>query len=352
MDEKVNSRSGEVSLKDLILSLKRWFRYLFSKWKIIVAFACLGVALGAALYFRAKPAYVAESYFVLDEGNKSSGGLKIEMLGLGGNDEGLFQTDNIIWLYSSRLMLERTLLSEVDTTGKKVLLLNWFLKESGVDKQLKKDKWLKNVVFNGTLSHDSLSVLQNAVISRCVDLINKKYLVVNKLKKTDNIINVVFTSKDELLAKTFIDKIVSIVNSYYIQTKINKTSREVAILQNKADSVRQELNSSMFQTASAFDATPNLNPNLQVLRVRPQQKSVDVQVTSAIYTEVMKMLETRKVELAKETPLIQVVDAPVLPLKVIKPKMIQNCIMGGLLFGFITVLILTLILFYKKVMNS
>lgn len=353
MKKDLSLEKPEKTLKEIILSVKEWSVYIFQNWKSVLIFVVIGIGLGIFKYFTSKPKFVAESYFVLDEGgSKRVGGIKLEMLGLGSDAEnGLFQTDNIIWLYSSRLMLERTLLSEVDTNGKKVILINWFMKESGVDKEIKKDKKMWDVLFSSKSLTDSLTRDQNKVIAKCISLINEKYLKVNQTKKTDNIINVAFTAGDELMAKVFTEKVVDIVNNYYVQTKIGKTSREVAILQAKADSVKGELNRSMYQTASALDATPNLNPALQILKVKPQQRGVDVQVTSSIYTEVVKMLETRKMELAKETPLIQVIDAPVLPLRYIKSGIIKNCIIGGVGAGVLTIGLLTIILFYKRVMN-
>ncbi len=92
---------------------------------------------------------------------------------------------------------------------------------------------------------------------------------------------------------------------------------------------------SMYQATRAIDAVPNANPMQQVLRVEPQRKQIDVQISSAIYTEIMKNLETSKFTLAKATPIIQVIEAPALPLSVVKPPLIKSTGLGIFLGFFI-----------------
>jgi hypothetical protein len=150
------------------------------------------------------------------------------------------------------------------------------------------------------------------------------------------------TSKDELFAKEFTDKLVENVNTFYVQTKTKKTSQNVQVLQRQADSVKTVLNSSISGVASAIDASPNANPLLLTLRVPSQKKQVDVQASTAIYTEIVKNLEISKISLRQETPLIQVIDQPILPLDddhITKTKAtILGFILGCLLITFILII--------------
>src|SRR5206468_630735 len=81
------------------------------------------------------------------------------------------------------------------------------------------------------------------------------------------------------------------------------------------DSVKRVINESIGGVASSLDAAPNANPQLLSLRVPSQRKQIDVQASVAVYSEIVKNLEISKLSLRKETPLIQVIDAPVLPLE-------------------------------------
>ena len=53
---------------------------------------------------------------------------------------------------------------------------------------------------------------------------------------------------------------------------------------------------------------------MNVKRVPSVNRQVDVQANTAILTELVKNLELAKVDLRKETPLIQIIDTPILPL--------------------------------------
>ncbi len=101
-----------------------------------------------------------------------------------------------------------------------------------------------------------------------------------------------------------------------------------------SDSVRRALNLAITGVASSVDANPNTNPARQVLRVPSQSRQVDVQANQAILTELVKNLEISKVSLRKETPLIQVIDRPILPLEKEKLGKLRGLLTGGLLGGF------------------
>lgn len=119
-------------------------------------------------------------------------------------------------------------------------------------------------------------------------------------------------------------------------------SQNVQVLQHQADSVRAILNSSISGVASAADAAPNANPLMQSLRVPSQRKQVDVQANTAIYGELIKNLEIAKVSLRKETPLIQLIDTPTLPLEDNKITKIKGMLIGLVLGGVLTAIWLSL----------
>ena len=57
-------------------------------------------------------------------------------------------------------------------------------------------------------------------------------------------------------------------------------------------------------------------------------------------TELVKQSEMAKVTLRKETPLIQVIDQPILPLKKEKFGKAKGIVLGGVLAGFLIVMVL------------
>ncbi len=342
----------EISLQDLVIKLKSWYKYLLTKWLVIVLAGFIGGALGLSYAYFKKLTYTAECTFVLEEGDGGGGlgeyaGLA-SMVGIdiGGGGGGIFKGDNILQLYKSRRMIEQTLLSKDTFNNKPQLLINRF-----IDFNELQDKWIKKVDlskldFNKPAS--KFTRIQDSVVNQLVITINKDYLQVAKIDKKLSIIKVEFKSKDEAFAKSFTNKIVTNVNQFYVETKTKKSAENLAVLQKQADSVKAVLNNSIGGVAAAIDANPNMNPAFQTLRVPSQRRQVDVQASSAIYQEIVKNLELAKITFRKEKPLIQIIDEPVLPLESDRVGKLIGLILGGLLGGILVVGWLTIKLIVTK----
>lgn len=244
----------------------------------------------------------------------------------GGGNEGIFEGDNIFALYQSRLMIEKTLLAKANFNGKDQLMIDRYIDFKDLRKSIQKDDKLKNLNFGGDPDHFNRQ--QDSIIKNIVIDINKNSLTVSKPNKKLNIIEVDTKFEDEVFAMEFNNKLVETVNDFYIKTKTKKTAHNVFILQKQVDSVKSVLNNSIGAVASALDAAPNANPSLLTLRVPSQKKQVDVQANSGIYGELVKNLELAKISLMQETPLIQLIDSPVLPLLTEKPSK-PKCLLAG-----------------------
>jgi hypothetical protein len=344
--------NDEISLKELIQKIQKWYHYLLSKWKTILLAGIIGAVLGFAYAYFKKPMYTAETTFVLEEG-ESGGSLGqyaglASMVGidLGGSGGGIFKGDNILELYKSRKMIQETLLSEGIFDGKNQKLIDRYLSFSGFRSQWENKPLLAKINFEQNPS--KFTRLQDSVINFVVESINKDYLNVSKIDKKLSIISVKVNAKDEAFAKAFTQNIVKKVNQFYIDTKTKKSSENLAVLQLQADSVKNELNQSISGVASAIDANPNSNPAFQRLRVGSQRKQVDVQASGAIYEEIVKNLELAKITFRKEKPLIQVIDEPVYPLKNDKLGKAKGIILGGIIFGFLWIAFLM----FRKALNG
>jgi uncharacterized protein involved in exopolysaccharide biosynthesis len=77
-----------------------------------------------------------------------------------------------------------------------------------------------------------------------------------------------------------------------------------------------------------------------------------VQANSAIFSELIKQTELAKVTLRKETPLIQVIDQPILPLPKEQFGKAKGIVLGGILAGFLTVLGLIVRRIFKEIAGS
>lgn len=344
--------SDEISLKELILKAREWWTYLLSKWPIILCFGVMGGVLGFCYAYFKKPVYTASTTFVLED-EKAGGGLgslaglaSIAGVELGGSGGGIFEGDNILSLYTSRTMIEKTLLTEVNLDGKKQLLIDRYIDFNQLRKAWAKKPGLESIQFNAPqTSSPKLQIrnirLRDSIMGIIVADINTNYLNVSKPDKKLTIINAEVKAEDEVFAKVFNDEIVKNVNNFYIQTKTKKSLDNIAILTQKTDSVRAIMNGAIYSAAEVGDATPNLNPTRQAQRIAPVQRAqFSAEANKAILSTLVQNLEMSKMSLMKEAPLIQVVDQPIYPLKKDKVGKAKGIVLGGLLAGSLICLIL------------
>jgi uncharacterized protein involved in exopolysaccharide biosynthesis len=332
--------AADVSLKAVLLKLKEWRIYLLSKWKLILGFGILGALIGILYSIYKKPVYTAKSIFALEESGPS-GALSqyagiASMMGfnLSAGSDGLFSGENILELYRSRNMLAKALLTEETFEGKKQYLVERYIDSYKLRKSWSDNPSLRIISFKNP---QSLTLRQDSVLNEIVKAINKKVLSVTKPDKGLNIIYVETKSTDQLFAKKFNDLVVKKVNEYYVQTKTKKALHNLQVLQHQTDSVRKELNKAISNVATSMDVNPIPNLSRQVLKVPTQRRQIDAEANRAILVELVKSLEMSKVSLRNETPLIQMIDEPVLPLEKTRFGKLKGLLVGGFLGGFLCV---------------
>ena len=343
------------SVKGLIKNLLDWISFLLSKLKNILSLAFIFLVLILAYNYIKSPIHFARTSFVLDsESSSNSIGDIASLASLAGinassfiDSSSLFQIDNIQELYRSSSMLKKTLLTKYTFGNHTDILINKFGKEEKIDK-----KWNKlGVDFTNQSLMELESRLHDSVLMEAVKIIKEKYLFVDKPSRKTTILEIGFDHKNELLAKSFNENLVSIVNNFYFKTKTKKTGENLEILQRQADSVKNVLDKSILFLAEKDQSIPNPNPLTKVSLVPYQKALVDVQANGAIYQEIVTQLELAKVNHRNKTPLIQIIDKPTLPLENSRLKFME-CLIYGLFGGFLlAVLYFSLLRFYNSLIK-
>lgn len=334
-----HSENDEISLKQLVLTLQEWFRFLLSKWLIILSACVLGAILGLVYARSKKPLYIAELTFVLEDKNQSPlgsyGGL-ISQFGGNTGGGGVFGSGNLLALMKSRTMIEKTLLTSVEVNGEKKTLAEFYIDVNRLREKWSKEKsHLAEIRFLPNSNPATFTLDHNQLISGFHgSLINENLFVGNKDKES-NILSISVTSENELFSKFFTEILAQEVSDFYIETKTRKSAYNLSLLQHQTDSVRNKLYSTFTGVAVSTDAHPNLNPSRRVLLVPSQQKQVDIQTNQAMLTELVKNLEATRMSLREDMPLIQIVDRPVFPLPVSRVSPLRMMIVGSVLMGMV-----------------
>ncbi len=346
--------NDEISLKELIEKGREWYAYLVSQWKIIVVAGILGAALGLTYSFIKKPVYTATLSFALED-EKGGGGLGgalglASSLGfdLGGSGGSMFTGSNLTELFKSRSMVERTLLSPVVVDGKTISLAEMYIQNQGWREKWNEKPKFKSIQFLPETKRTYFTRVHDSILGVVYQDLSKTGLTVGQKDKKIAIITIDVNATNELFAKYFTEALARQVSDFYVTTKSKKARMNMDILERQTDSIRGELNGAITGVAVANDNTFMLNPALNVRRAPSARRQVDVQANTAILTELVKQTELAKVTLRKETPLIQVIDRPILPLKKERFGKAKGLLMGSFLAGFFSVLFLVIKRFLKK----
>lgn len=347
MTEKINHKivnsENEISLKELLLKMKEWFQYLKTKWRLILVTLLFGSVIGFTYAYFQKTKYTATLTFALEDEKNGSGGLSGALglasslgIDMGANAGGAFSGSNLIELMKSRTIIERALLNPLDLNKThSISLAEYFIEFTKLREILSRKKELTNLHYLVHENRDSYSLQKDSLLGEIYKKIvaenSSGILTVIQKDKKISIISVEVKSQDEFFSKSLAESIVKEVSEFYIDSKSKKAKNNVAILQRQTDSIRNELNDAISGVAKATDNVFNLNSALNIKRAPSTRRQVDVQANTAILTQLVTNLEMAKVTLLKETPLIQIIDKPILPLKKEKIGLLMSTIIGGLI---------------------
>jgi hypothetical protein len=353
--------SDEISLKELILKIKEWGNYLKSKWKTVLLVTFLGALMGFVYAIIEKPKYKGVLTFAMEEDKGGGGGGLSGALGLansfgidlgGAGGGGAFAASNLTDLMKSRLIVEKVLLNPIDINGRTTTLAEYYIKLNKLREAWETIPSLKNLKFLPNSDRLSYTRQQDSILSVFhKNLIDKECLNIMQKDKKVTILLIEVTSKEELFSKLFCENLARETSNFYIETKSKKAKINVDVLQKQVDSIRNELNGSITGFAQAADDIYNLNPAFNVKSAVSKKKQIDVQANTVILTNLVVQLELAKITLRKETPLIQLIDKPILPLEIEKTSKQKAIIFGGVLSGFLIMIVLIANELFKKMIN-
>ena len=322
---------------------------------MIIAFAgLLGAGIGFTYALLQKPTYIATLSFALDDDKAAGGGLSGALglasslgIDLGTSAGGAFSGANLIELMKSRTLIERALLNPITIAGKTSSLAEYYIEFSKLREELNKKSELARIHYFPYDNRSIFTLQKDSLLGEIYNKVVGNILSVSQKDKKVSIISVEVKTGDEFFSKGMTESVVKEVSEFYIDTKSKKAKTNVFILQKQADSIRNELNEAISGVAQANDNVFNLNTALNVKRAPSTRRQVDVQANTAILTQLVTNLEMAKVTLLKETPLIQIIDKPILPLRYEKTGKLKGLIFGG----FISLLIIIIGLVTRRVIG-
>ena len=332
----MGSHNDEIQLKDILIKLSEYKTYLFRKKFVIIAISGFFLVLGIVFAISADKKYTAELTFVV-EGQQGSGGNLGAMSGvasqfgfdIGSSSRATFSQNNILELLKSRGVVEAALMQNRKVNKTNDLLIEHYLYLNKI-----KDSWRKNKDIIPVSFHEILTQDNDSVSGDVWRSIIEDKLVVELQSDDANIINLSYTSVNDEFAKVFVEALIEQMSEMYITYQTAQASNTLSFLNNRADSVFIELEIAEEEFAKVKDI------NQRIVKASGRLKELQlmrrVEVLSAMYLEIVKNLELSKLTLLNQTPIIQIIDKPILPLEVETKSITALGLLGAFLGGFLS----------------
>ncbi|WP_439506859.1 Wzz/FepE/Etk N-terminal domain-containing protein [Sediminibacterium sp.] len=302
-----------VALSQFLAEAKAMGQYWWNMRKLIVLALLLVNGVAALYSFLQKQQYEAEVSFILEEKSAGGGGslsglasqFGIDLGGLGAGGS-IFSGDNILDILRSRHIVEKVLLSKIDSS-------------KGVSSETLADLYLPQlrkkvpaVSYNNVVYPKPMTRLQDSVLYFIFDQIVQKNLVVDRVNKKGSIIKATVVTESETFSKIFSDRLVHETIQLYVDQKTSLSNRNIARLEKRADSLLRILNNKSYQSASLqiLDANTAFRSTAVPVELSQREKTISF----ALYSEVVKNLEASRMSLASQTPIINMLDTAKYPL--------------------------------------
>lgn len=304
-----------MSLIDMINGLKEFLAELKKNWGLITLVVCITSGFGFFYSYTSKPKYIAASTMMLESSKGSMSGtlaLASQFGLIGGSSSASMTEDKLIEIIKAEKIVKTALLKKATIDTSTDLLANHFIDLFGYKKVWKKNDSLKDFRFKN--SEENMTIQENRVFKIFYKQIIANFLTIEKSKS--GIVTITTTTPSELFSKYFNEYLVDAATSYYVDRITAKGRKSLDIVQKRVDSITIALKDAEFTLARWKDANYRLvkaQGLMEELRLRR-----NVEIYNALYLEGIKRLELSKFTLLDDTPFLQIIDKPTLPLSLAK----------------------------------
>jgi hypothetical protein len=359
MNKNQVSINKEISIIEFFEKIKNALNYVFNRIHIVILSAIFGIFIGCIFSIIQKPKFKAVLTFALEEdksglGGNSMGGIANTLgIDIGNAGGGVFASSNIIDLIKSKLIIKKALLNHVLIENEEKTLLEYYVQFNNISNNSKNIIDLFSLKKYPNLNENNFKRNQDSIFNVIYSqIIDDNNLRIYQKDKKVSILYIEIISKNELFSKIFCETLARETSNFYIETKSKKAKLNLEILQNQVDSLKIDLNSSISSVASMMDNVYNLNPAFNIKGSNAKKKQIDVQSNTTILTNLTVQLELAKINLRKETPLIQLIDTPTFPLEFIHTSKKMGALVGFILASVLSILTILIFKSFQKENNE
>ncbi|MCA6494067.1 MAG: hypothetical protein IM564_02740 [Chitinophagaceae bacterium] len=329
-----NREESPFSFTDLVQDVLGRLRWALQQRNWLLLALVMGALAGTGYAWMKNTTYTARLTFVVEDAKSSGGSLISALAGQFGLDvggmtggNGVLAGDNVLELLKSRSLLKKTLLTPADDGKMKMTLADRYVAVYGLQEKWNDVTGGKKIVFSpGTEDRLTDSLLQT-IIKRLLE----KELRIAKTDKKLGFFELEATTRDEYLSQQICERLLRVTTDFYVDTKTSRLKANIDRLQRRADSLGILLDNKTYATAEATQRLLDANPAYASPQVDAEISTRNKYLHSTVFAEIVKNLEISKTALLQETPTVQVVDRPEMPLKKNEWKWWQGLLLGGVI---------------------
>jgi hypothetical protein len=352
----------QISTKEFFKSIFDYFKFIFSKWQIILIFLLIGTAYdlikNSIFEIEKKYGGIITFHLELDSGGGGVGqfaGLA-STFGLGGGSGAkggdLLGMANFEAIMLSVNVFQNAFMKEVTVNGKKELFINYYIDSSNIKRKewaptlfraespFAKYKFVKKNIMDFT-------PLENQIIS---DIYNKlaEETLVEPVEKS-SLFQLNANTTNEMLTKVWMETLLDATEDFYKKMKTKKTRQLLEVQQERLDSLTYLLKNTDRKLARVTFDNPNVvDPNGVM---RQQQLTRDNSYMTTQYYTQMANVENLNRMIFEQTPIFTILEPVRLPLSYYKKVGISTRI-SGLILMVVSILGLSLYRTYLKVFDE
>ena len=310
----------QISPKSVLLRLFELKYVAQRNWKIVLVLVILGGLIGFIFDYTHKkpPIYNGSILFNLGGGSSGSSDMGLGqlagMFGLssGGGDANIFTGDNFLIYATSRAVVEKTLMQTDTIRGKDTLLVNYYIRHSGIrDKEWEDDEAMRSFYFKRAKTPAEYTKQEQMAMAAIYSRITSEFSLRQPERKS-SFIDISGFMEDEQLTAHFISKHLQTIEKDYQSKQTKKTREMYNVLEKRVDSLARR----MTGTENALAQYMDQNQQMVVAQGRIKESTLtrNSSYLTGLYYQALQSADNMRLSLIRETPLFTIIKPVYFPL--------------------------------------
>ncbi len=305
-----------------VMERAKKFQYILRRnWYILLGTVLVGGLIGFYNDATSKKKTIYSGKIIFNLGGGGGGGGQMAELGALASAFGLgqaapeaniFTGDNFMLYTKSRPVLEKTLMKTVVVRDTAHLLVNYYIKHSGIlDNEWEESDDLRDFTFAAAKPREKYTKKEIAAMADIHARLADE-LTIKQVDRKSTFMAMIAGMENVELAKAFVENHIVTIEDDYKQKQTKKTRDMLSLLERRVDSLYRKMSGTENRLATY------MNQNQQVVVAEGQLRQERLSRNSTFLTQqyygAVASLDNMRLSLIREQPLFTIIEPVILPL--------------------------------------